>query len=190
MEAANKSNDDVVGFIQKFVDLENKADSHDDGQDAALACNKVAARHVEVSTLEGPTCVGVDNASSEVSHSNKLIVAEVTGNVGQGTTPISNLYPTFELGYYKPQQKKPVKLRKKKNGDTIFVASNVDRENTYTENHFEQNDWAGKRKTWDLDTVMEDSESSLKKYCMEADTEVGCNDTVAEVGISQPRERQ
>ena len=48
---------------------------------------------------------------------------------------------------------------------------------------------SGKRKTWDSDVVMEDSECDLKRSCMGSRVEISISSSIVEVGLPQPRER-
>lgn len=45
-------------------------------------------------------------------------------------------------------------------------------------NHNDNSDGVGKRKAWDLDVVMEDGETMMKKSCLGNDTELDLIDTI------------
>lgn len=126
-----------------------------------VACNKMEAGHEEASSQRGPIA-GCSNIPTEVSVSHVSLIDNVGCDMGEGTTHVSTVFPTFEVGYHTPQMKKPLKTKKKRNGEAVNVLSKEDRR-VNIEHHNDTSDWSGKRKAWDMDVVIEDSETIMKK---------------------------
>jgi hypothetical protein len=90
--------------------------------------------------------------------------------------------PCFNIGIQSKTPRKTVKIRRRKvgkNSDEVGEGSNFTNSQS-------------KRKAWDMDVEMVDSDALMKRSCIgEGLTAVlEGNSTVAEVGENQPRERQ
>ncbi|CAO2816163.1 unnamed protein product [Amaranthus hypochondriacus] len=90
--------------------------------------------------------------------------------------------PYFNIGIQSKTPRKTVKIRSRKVGKK---SDEVGKGSDFTDSH-------SKRKAWEMDVEMVDSDSLMKRSCIgEGLAEVLEGDsTVAEVGENQPRERQ
>lgn len=107
--------------------------------------------------------INVDGVNTEVTTSYSHIVILENINAVVGTLHVTPLCLPFDIGCHSPTLKKPTKLKKKINGDSIKLNGNSRRENI-PENQNDQSEWAGKRKSGDMDIIMEDSETSMKNH--------------------------
>ncbi|CAO2832300.1 unnamed protein product [Amaranthus hypochondriacus] len=106
-----------------------------------------------------------------------------------GTLHETPICPSFNIGCNNSPLKKPVKLKKKRNRDSIkVIRPSIRSDEGVTKD--DQSEWAGKSKTYDMDVIMEDNEVLMKKPCMQLDVSSVSQDIVAEVGQPQPREQQ
>lgn len=80
-----------------------------------------------------------------------------------------------------------MKFKKKRNGEAITVVHNVEGRVVTECPQVQANGYV---KAWDLDIIMEESESMMKKSCMETDVEPSLNELIAEIGQPQPRKQQ
>lgn len=105
-----------------------------------------------------------------------------------GSIPEIPFCPSFEIGCSNPPTKKLLKPKKKKNGESIKICRDLNRKGSWVDSQDPSD--SCKRKIWDMDVVMEDSEMVMKRSCMVQDMDGSLNDIVAEVGDHQPRKQQ
>ena len=144
-------NTDAKGLFHEDDKVGNQTKPQDNVAATDVLCSTVAAMHAKEVSQGAPTLIEAPLISHKESVSCAPLIENISSDVGWGTTTNLNLCPTFAIGYHNPQIKKPMKFKKKRNEEAIFVVFDVHRM-TNKESQLVQADWSvkGRLGTWIL----------------------------------------